>query len=142
MMVDVDRFKSINDGHGHAGGDTVLREVADRLRSQLRAADVVARYGGEEFLVVLADAPPEEALAIAERLRAALERTPIPTGQGEASVTVSIGLAIAPVGVSAGEAVAAADTALYRAKALGRNRVEVAPPPPGPPSPASPLATD
>ncbi len=132
MMIDVDRFKAINDGHGHAGGDTVLREVADRLRSQLRAADVVARYGGEEFLVVLADAPPEEALAIAERLRAALEKTPIPTGQGEASVTVSIGLAITPVGVSASEAVAAADVALYRAKALGRNRVEVAPPRPAP----------
>ncbi len=132
MMIDVDRFKAINDGHGHAGGDTVLREVADRLRSQLRAADVVARYGGEEFLVVLADAPPEEALAIAERLRAALEKTPIPTGQGEASATVSIGLAITPVGVSASEAVAAADVALYRAKALGRNRVEVAPPRPAP----------
>jgi two-component system cell cycle response regulator len=90
---------------------------------------VVARYGGEEFLVVLADAPPEEAVAIAERLRVALEKTPVPTGQSEASVTVSIGLAITPVGVSAGEAVAAADTALYRAKALGRNRVEVAEPP-------------
>ena len=126
LMIDVDRFKAINDGHGHAAGDTVLREVADRLRSQLRAADVVARYGGEEFLVVLADAPPEEAVAIAERLRAALERTPIPTDSGEASVTVSIGLAITPVGVSAGEAVAAADKALYRAKELGRNRVEVA----------------
>ena len=87
---------------------------------------MVARYGGEEFLVVLADAPPEEAVAIAERLRAALEKTPIPTDQGEARVTVSIGLAITPVGVSAGEAVAAADAALYRAKALGRNRVEVA----------------
>jgi len=135
MMIDVDRFKAINDSHGHAGGDTVLREVADRLRSQLRAADVVARYGGEEFLVVLADAPPEEAVAIAERLRAALERTPIPTGQGEASVTVSIGLAITPVGVSANDAVAAADTALYRAKALGRNRVEVAQPPPLAPQP-------
>jgi len=136
MMIDVDRFKAINDGHGHAGGDIVLREVADRLRSQLRAADVVARYGGEEFLVVLADAPPEEAVAIAERLRAALEGTSIPTGQGEASVTVSIGLAITPVGVSASEAVASADMALYRAKALGRNRVEVSQSPP--PSPRKP----
>ena len=128
MMIDVDRFKAINDGHGHAAGDMVLQEVAERLRSQLRAADVVARYGGEEFLVVLADAPPEEALAIAERLRAALEKTPVPTGQGEASVTVSIGLAIMPIGVGAAEAIAAADVALYKAKALGRNRVEVAPP--------------
>lgn len=127
MMIDVDRFKAINDGHGHAGGDKVLQEVAERLRSQLRAADVVARFGGEEFLVVLADAPPDEAVAIAERLRAALERTPIPTGQGEVSVTVSIGLAITPTGVSASEAIAAADVALYRAKSLGRNRVEVAP---------------
>jgi two-component system, cell cycle response regulator len=140
MMIDVDRFKSINDGHGHTGGDTVLREVAERLRSQLRAADVVARYGGEEFLVVLADAPPEEAVAIAERLRAALERTPIATGNGEASVTVSIGLAITPAGVSAAAAVAAADTALYRAKALGRNRVEVGEPPVRPPPSAVPQA--
>jgi two-component system cell cycle response regulator len=134
MMIDVDRFKSINDGHGHAGATWSSRS-GRRLRSQLRAADVVARYGGEEFLVVLADAPPEEAVAIAERLRAALERTPIPTGSGEASVTVSIGLAITPVGVSAGEAVAAADKALYRAKELGRNRVEVAHSPLRPPPP-------
>ena len=127
MMIDVDRFKSINDNHGHASGDMVLREVADRLRSQLRAADVVARYGGEEFLVVLADAPPGEAEAIAERLRAALECTPVPTVQSQASVTVSIGLAITAIGVNAAEAVAAADKALYKAKESGRNRVELAP---------------
>jgi diguanylate cyclase (GGDEF)-like protein len=78
--------------------------------------------------VVLADSQSEEAVAIAERLRAALEKTPIPTGAGEASVTVSIGLALTPVGVGAAEAIAAADRALYRAKGLGRNRVEVAPP--------------
>lgn len=140
MMIDVDRFKAINDGFGHAAGDEVLREVAERLRSQLRAADVVARYGGEEFLVVLADAPPEEAVAIAERLRASLEMTPVATGRGEASVTVSIGLAISPAGVSAAEAVAAADMALYRAKELGRNRVEVAPSPPRRPPPSEPPA--
>ena len=133
MMIDVDRFKSINDNHGHDVGDAVLREVADTMRSQLRAADVVSRYGGEEFLVVLADAPPEEALAIAERLRAALEHMPIKADGPEVKVTVSIGLAVMPGGGSVREAVSAADAALYRAKALGRNRVEVAPtPPPAP----------
>ena len=126
LLLDVDRFKAINDTYGHAIGDVALREVADRLKKHLRAADVVARYGGEEFMVVLAGAAPEYALVVADRLRQTLSQDPIVVDALTFSITASIGLAIAPVGTSAAVATAAADLALYRAKANGRNRVEVA----------------
>jgi two-component system cell cycle response regulator len=126
MLLDVDRFKSINDTHGHAAGDMALKEVAERLKSHLRAADVLARYGGEEFMVVLAGAPTDYAAMVAERLRLALSNDPISIGACLLPVTVSIGLAIAPAGCSVAGVIAAADAALYRAKAAGRNRVEQA----------------
>lgn len=128
MLLDVDRFKTINDTHGHAAGDAALREVAERLKSHLRAADVLARYGGEEFMVVLAGAPTDYAAIVAERLRLALSSDPISLGTARLSVSVSIGLAIAPAGCPVSHAIAAADAALYRAKAAGRNRVEQARP--------------
>ncbi|NOG69681.1 PleD family two-component system response regulator [Roseicella sp. DB1501] len=128
MLLDVDRFKAINDTYGHAAGDVALKEVAERLKSHLRAVDVLARYGGEEFMVVLAGAPTDYAAMVAERLRAALSSEPIAVGPALLPVTVSIGLAIAPAGCSVAGAVAAADAALYRAKANGRNRVEPAVP--------------
>lgn len=128
MLLDVDRFKSINDTYGHPAGDAALREVAERLKAHLRAADVVARYGGEEFMVVLAGAPADYAATVAERLRLALASEPIALGPATLPVTVSIGLAIAPVGCSVPGAIAAADAALYRAKEAGRNRVELAMP--------------
>ncbi len=126
LLLDVDRFKLINDRYGHAAGDTALREVADRLRTHLRAADVVARYGGEEFMVVLAGAPPEYALAVADRMRGALGATPISVGQAEVTITGSIGVAVAPSGTSTVAIIGAADAALYRAKSGGRDRVELA----------------
>ena len=126
LMLDVDRFKSINDTHGHAAGDLALREVAERLKSHLRAADVVARYGGEEFMVVLAGAPAEYAGAVAERLLGTLGQQPISLGSALLHITASIGLAVAPQGTTAAVATEAADLALYRAKAGGRNRVEMA----------------
>ena len=126
LMLDVDRFKAINDTHGHAAGDIALREVAERLKSHLRAADVVARYGGEEFMVVLAGAPAEYAQAVAERLLATLGQDPIALGSALLRITASIGLAVAPQGTAVAVATQAADLALYRAKAGGRNRVEVA----------------
>ncbi len=126
LMLDVDRFKAINDTHGHAAGDIALREVAERLKSHLRAADVVARYGGEEFMVVLAGAPSEYASAVAERLLGTLAQDPIALGSVLLRITASIGLAVAPQGTGAAVATEAADLALYRAKAGGRNRVEVA----------------
>ncbi|MCO6418063.1 PleD family two-component system response regulator [Siccirubricoccus sp. KC 17139] len=128
LLLDVDRFKPINDHHGHAAGDAALYEVAQRLKTHLRAADVVARYGGEEFVVVLAGAPKEYALNVAERLRLALSSTAIPAGGLNLAVTASIGLAMVPAGSTAEAAISAADAALYRAKAQGRDRVEMARP--------------
>lgn len=126
LLLDVDRFKPINDTYGHAAGDVALHEVAQRLKAELRAADVVARYGGEEFVVVLASAAAEYAASVAERLRVALSGTPIRAGGLDLSITASIGLAMAALGTSAPAAISAADAALYRAKALGRDRVEIA----------------
>lgn len=126
LMIDVDRFKPLNDYYGHAAGDEALREVAARLREHVRASDVVARYGGEEFLVVMSGAGAEETAVIAERLRNAIGSRPIDLGQAKLPVTVSIGSALTTGNVEAVALIAAADTALYRAKALGRNRVEAA----------------
>ena len=126
LMIDVDRFKPLNDYYGHAAGDAALREVAARLREHVRASDVVARYGGEEFLVVMSGAGAEETAVIAERLRAAIGGRPIDLGQAKLPVTVSIGSALAGNNTEAPSLIAAADTAMYRAKSLGRNRVEAA----------------
>ena len=128
LMLDVDRFKSINDSYGHPAGDAALKEVAKRLKSHLRAADVVARYGGEEFMEVLAGAPTDYATMVAERLRIALATDPFEIAGLSLSITASFGLAIATAGTSVNAAVAAADAALYRAKQEGRNRVEQARP--------------
>ena len=84
-MLDVDRFKAINDGFGHAAGDRVLKEVASRMAASCRSGDLLGRLGGEEFLAVFADVTGPEAQAIAERLREAVEQPPIPLG-GSASV--------------------------------------------------------
>jgi two-component system cell cycle response regulator len=126
LLIDVDRFKPLNDRHGHAAGDVALKAVADTLREHLRAVDIVARYGGEEFLVVMASAGEEEAAAVAERLRAAIAARAVAVPGVVLSVTVSIGTAITRGPVSADRLVAAADAALYRAKENGRNRVEAA----------------
>lgn len=126
LVIDVDRFKPLNDSHGHAAGDAALKQVAERLREHLRAVDVVARYGGEEFLVVMAGAGEEEAAAVAERLRAAVADAPVMAGSLALPVTVSIGVAVARGQAAADALIAAADAALYRAKEGGRNRVESA----------------
>lgn len=126
LMIDVDRFKPLNDYYGHAAGDAALREVAARLREHVRASDIVARYGGEEFLVVMSGAGAEETAVIAERLRAAIADRPIDLGQAKLPVTVSVGSALAANMTDAEALIAAADVAMYRAKALGRNRVEAA----------------
>jgi two-component system cell cycle response regulator len=126
LLLDVDRFKPLNDRHGHAAGDVALKAVADTLREHLRAVDIVARYGGEEFMVVMASAGEEEAGAVAERLRAAIADRPIAVPGVMLNVTVSIGTAITRGPVGADRLVAASDAALYRAKERGRNRVEAA----------------
>jgi diguanylate cyclase (GGDEF)-like protein len=128
-MIDIDFFKRVNDAYGHQVGDAVLRSVTDRIRVLLRAGDVVGRWGGEEFLVLLADADRDGAAEVAERIRMSIARSPLDAGNGYGvPVTVSIGVAVDPApGVSElNELVGAADAALYRAKAEGRNRVVAA----------------
>ncbi len=116
-VADVDHFKAVNDQHGHQVGDEVLRELAGALRRAVRQEDVVARYGGEEFVVLLPEADAGAALLVAERLRAAAgEVRRLPT-------TISIGVAVLDPGAGGAGLVARADTALYRAKAAGRDRV-------------------
>ncbi|MFZ4411048.1 MAG: GGDEF domain-containing protein [Paracraurococcus sp.] len=128
LLLDLDRFKAINDACGHPAGDEVLRHAAAVLRSVLRASDLPVRWGGEEFAVLLPFTTATEAATLAERLRAELRiRVPHPAG-GDAVVTASFG--IAAIGGDGAEgaltqAIRDADKALYRAKAAGRDRVVV-----------------
>lgn len=124
-MADIDHFKSINDRHGHATGDDVLIAAAARMRSVLRDHDGISRYGGEEFLIVLPDTPHATARDIAERVRSAMEGTPVDTGSVTLTATVSMGVATTDAETPDVETlINNADAALYRAKAGGRNRVE------------------
>jgi diguanylate cyclase (GGDEF)-like protein len=126
VMVDIDRFKEINDVHGHAAGDDVLRSVTGLLASVLRETDAVVRYGGEEFMMVLPHATIRGAESVAERARAAIERAQIALPVGTARVTASFGVAQRRAGESREDLLRRADEAMYRAKAVGRNRVVVA----------------
>ncbi len=123
VMIDIDRFKWINDTHGHPVGDAVLREVARRLAEEVRSVDRVARFGGEEFVVVLVETDREAAFEMARRVCAAIEREPVLVNETlPLNVTVSAGTASLPIDAKTGEAlVAAADKALYAAKGAGRN---------------------
>jgi len=132
LAIDLDRFKEVNDAHGHAVGDQVLRAVAQAVKGALRQVDVVGRTGGEEFVVVAPETTLEEALVVAERLRAAVAEAQVTAPSGaRVRVTVSCGVAAHRElqAATADELLAAADAALYRAKALGRDRVEIAQPP-------------
>lgn len=131
FIIDVDRFKSINDNYGHPAGDQVLVEVASRLRSASRAGEVLARYGGEEFALLVPDAGPTRLSTIANRLRERVAASPIPLSSDiHLSVTVSVGSASFPIhGDGPDELVVIADRALYAAKAAGRNRIAVGPEP-------------
>jgi len=128
VMADLDHFKAINDTHGHLAGDSVLRESARRLGETVRPYDSVARYGGEEFLIILPGCDLNTAARVGERLRTAVSEAPIDIGQGQVWVTCSLGVACADLetGLLPAELIHAADMALYRAKAEGRNRVSVA----------------
>jgi two-component system cell cycle response regulator len=125
FLLDVDRFKSINDRLGHPVGDAVLKEIAERLRSHVRASDVVARLGGEEFLVIAVGTIGDLARVVAERLRQVVADAPVRAGGQDLPVTVSIGVAEASAGGSAEGLLKRADDALYRAKEGGRDRVEM-----------------
>ena len=128
LVIDIDHFKAVNDTHGHSAGDSVLVEVAHRIRGNLRGSDMIARMGGEEFLVIMTETDPDRAGPAADRLRALVCDTPVLTDRGRINVSVSIGVALANPAQELPEArqiVADADAALYRAKNAGRNRIEL-----------------
>nr|WP_276610675.1 diguanylate cyclase [Kineococcus siccus] len=133
LMVDVDHFKAVNDRYGHATGDEVLSAVARRLRGAAREGDVLGRYGGEEFALVVAgagegaDAREVDVRDLAERLRRGVDRTPVEVRGERLQVTVSVGVALLRRDERLTDVLARADTALYAAKAAGRNTVAVAP---------------
>ncbi len=133
LMLDIDYFKRVNDSWGHAAGDVVLREIAQRIESQVRASDVAARYGGEEFIVLLPGTDVDSAKLLAERIRESVSSTPIELPGGDTvTITASIGISevqpppdaddLKTVGDSL---IARADVALYAAKSAGRDRVVV-----------------
>ncbi len=127
LLLDIDHFKLVNDTHGHAAGDIVLRQVATTLERRSRRGDVVVRHGGEEFFVLITGADPQLAATIGERYRAAIEGLVLSGSAGVGGVTVSIGVAVwtaAEEGAPTPERMlAVADAGLYEAKRNGRNRV-------------------
>ncbi len=133
LMLDIDHFKLVNDGYGHLAGDNALKEAAHRVESQIRSMDTAARFGGDELAILLPDASAADAALLAERIREVIARTPFRlTPDIERALTVSIGVAALSPGrhesdlkAVADRLLADADAALYRAKALGRNRVQV-----------------
>lgn len=125
-MGDIDFFKKINDTYGHQAGDTVLKEVAQRIKNGLRESDVLGRYGGEEFSILLPNTPLSQGREVVERLRSLIAATPITVGATAVSVSISFGLSIrSKANESFDTLLAYADQALYRAKETGRNKVVV-----------------
>jgi len=129
MAIDVDHFKRVNDTLGHEVGDCALRGIADVLASCVREEDIACRAGGEEFVIILPGTGKTALRSRAEAVRRTIEQARIAAGEGTLKLTVSIGLASFPSHGDSGQAVLrAADVALYKAKAAGRNRVAVSPP--------------
>jgi diguanylate cyclase (GGDEF)-like protein len=133
LMIDIDNFKAVNDGHGHLAGDNALKEVAQRVNEQIRSMDTAARFGGDELAILLPDASAAEAATLAERIREVIAAVPFAlTAEVERILTVSVGVAALSPGrhetdlkAVADRLLADADAALYRAKAMGRNRVQM-----------------
>ena len=129
MVVDIDRFKEVNDQHGHSAGDAILVEVARRITASIRSEDMAARFGGEEFLVVMPNTCAEFAAVAAERMRRAVESDlfTLPGGEAQLPLTISVGVAVcnAPTTGSPQAIIDIADQALYTAKADGRNQVSI-----------------
>ncbi|MBK4998449.1 diguanylate cyclase [Pseudomonas sp. S31] len=123
-ILDLDHFKRINDGYGHLAGDKVLKIVAGQLSKRLRGRDFIARFGGEEFVLLLPQTSPPAAAQVAESMRAAIEACPFHFKGERVVITVSIGLGAFRTGEHGDQVLKRADEALYRAKSLGRNRVE------------------
>ncbi len=127
LMIDVDNFKQINDKYGHQAGDAVLQEISSRLIRSLREIDVPARYGGDEIAIILPETSVEQAFFAAKRLKRVVEEQPIYFKEQNINVTASFGVASCPNPVikSVEDVITVADKALYDAKKLGRNRIEV-----------------
>jgi two-component system cell cycle response regulator len=125
VFVELDQMKTVNDRYGHQAGDTVLIELSRRLSEAVREVDVVARWGGDEFTLLLPKTGLPGALLLAEKIRSAVVGAPFRVDNGSLDITISVGVAAYPEHGSSGkDLVAAADAAMYRAKAQGRNRVE------------------
>jgi diguanylate cyclase (GGDEF)-like protein len=122
-MVDIDRFKNINDNFGHQCGDMVIREIGARLSAGLRKYDYAGRYGGEEFFVVLSNSSEDQAMRIAERFRRDMEECRLECGGETIAITVSIGVARYVPGESQESWIERADRAMYQAKQGGRNKI-------------------
>jgi diguanylate cyclase (GGDEF)-like protein len=129
-LIDVDHFKQVNDAHGHAVGDEVLRQVADLLRASIRAVDTLGRYGGEEFLLVMPETDADGGLTSAEHVRRAMARAPlvvtVPSGPLEVTVTISIGVSggDGTASIDVDQLLREADNALYGAKGFGRDQAQ------------------
>jgi diguanylate cyclase (GGDEF)-like protein len=126
-LIDIDHFKRVNDTHGHAVGDAVLTQVARALASNVRAVDAVGRYGGEEFLLVMPETDPDAGAASAEHLRRLIAGSAVATVAGELEVTISAGVAggTGAASIDIDKLLRAADAAMYTAKGLGRDQVQV-----------------
>ncbi len=130
IIMDMDHFKSVNDDYGHDCGDQVLQQLAKLITADIRTSDLAARFGGEEFVVLMPGAKLEDAVDVAERTRARIERTPFVINHevGQLSKTTSIGVStLNPMGDTGAELLKRADQALYQAKDNGRNKVFVTP---------------
>ncbi|MGE0108327.1 MAG: PleD family two-component system response regulator [Bdellovibrionales bacterium] len=129
VSLDLDHFKAVNDTHGHAAGDVVLKETVNRLQTNLRASDLVVRMGGEEFSIILPETELEIARMAAERLRLAIAQTPIVVNEGGLTIDVSASFGVAAINHESNESAQKildrADAALYRAKETGRNKVVI-----------------
>ncbi|MBK1679258.1 GGDEF domain-containing protein [Rhodocyclus tenuis] len=126
LMIDVDHFKQVNDSYGHQAGDRVLKAIAEAIGTRLRTQDSVGRYGGEEFMVVLPNTSHSCGMLVAEKLRCSIRSTPIDIDGRTLTLSASIGVLGSPItaGSTVDAMIRASDAALYRAKSLGRDRVE------------------
>ncbi len=125
-IIDLDFFKEVNDLYGHAAGDRVLKSIAQIAHAELRGPfDKLGRWGGEEFVVLLSDVTPENARSVCDRLRSRIQSALIETGEYQVCITASFGFCMLGAGANVSSAIEAADRALYEAKRLGRNRVEM-----------------
>ena len=126
LLIDIDYFKAVNDGHGHDAGDDVLRDFALRIKRSIRGIDLACRYGGEEFVIVMPETDLAVAAMVAERLRRRIASEPFAIAQGARHIAVTISIGIAGLrgkDDTAASLLKRADQALYRAKRDGRNRV-------------------